>query len=288
MGLALFLLIMWVAARARPGGAPGAPRAVAHHPRRMDLHGPAAQLGVPQADLADVRADGGLRDLAARAWTGRSPRLGSERDRWLPRHASEGRPAYRRYPCCRRRSGRAQRCTARDDRSGRRCLRARTGGMRMKLWRTPTAGDGRHRGWSGLDGRGRGRPRSGRRVPGHPEPAGEPRAHADHRAVRRFDRVGQGPRGLGVRRPGTARSGSRTTTAARSTRSTPSTGALKRTIKDAGFTATPRFGGGEAAGYWRDRDLESLAYDGANDTLYVFSGSCCTESVLPTVLPPTT
>ena len=51
------------------------------------------------------------------------------------------------------------------------------------------------------------------------------------------------------------------------------------------FTATPRFGGGETAGYWRDRDLESIAYDGANDTLYVFSGSCCTESVLPTVLP---
>ena len=63
----------------------------------------------------------------------------------------------------------------------------------------------------------------------------------------------------------------------------PVTGALKRTIKDADFTATPRFGGGEAAGYWRDRDLESIAYDGANDTLYVFSGSCCTESVLPTV-----
>ena len=40
---------------------------------------------------------------------------------------------------------------------------------------------------------------------------------------------------------------------------------------------------GARPAYWRDRDLESIAYDGANDTLYVFSGSCCTTSNLPTV-----
>ena len=62
----------------------------------------------------------------------------------------------------------------------------------------------------------------------------------------------------------------------------PTTGALKRSINDAKFTATPRFGGGATAGFWRDRDLESMAYDAANDTLYVFSGSCCTGSELPT------
>jgi hypothetical protein len=63
----------------------------------------------------------------------------------------------------------------------------------------------------------------------------------------------------------------------------PFTGVLKRTIGDAAFVATPRLGGGTAAGYWRDRDLESIAYDGAHDILYAFSGSCCTTGVLPTV-----
>jgi len=63
----------------------------------------------------------------------------------------------------------------------------------------------------------------------------------------------------------------------------PSTGALKRTIGDQAFLQARRVGGTEQAGYWRDRDLESLAYDGANDTLYAFSGACCTENNLPTV-----
>ena len=63
----------------------------------------------------------------------------------------------------------------------------------------------------------------------------------------------------------------------------PYTGALKRTISDQAFIATPRVGGAEQAGYWRDRDLESIAYDGVNDTLYVFSGAAARENNLPTV-----
>jgi PKD repeat protein len=61
------------------------------------------------------------------------------------------------------------------------------------------------------------------------------------------------------------------------------TGALKRSIGRAAFEAVPRLGGGASAGVNRDRDLESLAYDAATDTLYVFSGSCCNSTVLPTV-----
>jgi len=60
-------------------------------------------------------------------------------------------------------------------------------------------------------------------------------------------------------------------------------GELKRTIGDNALTATLQYGGGPVAGYWRDRDLESISYDAANDILYVFSGKCCTASVLPTV-----
>ena len=63
----------------------------------------------------------------------------------------------------------------------------------------------------------------------------------------------------------------------------PSTGQLKRSITRAALEATPRFGGGPVAGSNRDRDIESLAYDSATDTLYVFSGSCCSSTVLSTV-----
>ena len=63
----------------------------------------------------------------------------------------------------------------------------------------------------------------------------------------------------------------------------PSTGALKTTIGGQAFEATPRFGGGPVAGGNRDRDMESMAYDASNDILYVFSGKCCDDSVLPTV-----
>ena len=63
----------------------------------------------------------------------------------------------------------------------------------------------------------------------------------------------------------------------------PTTGVLKRTIDRTAFAAVPRFGGGSLAGADRARDIESLAYDAAADVLYVFSGSCCSSSVLPTV-----
>ena len=62
----------------------------------------------------------------------------------------------------------------------------------------------------------------------------------------------------------------------------PATGALKRTINATALAATPRFGGGQLAGSNRYRDLESMAYDESTDTLYAFSGSCCTSTVLPT------
>lgn len=62
----------------------------------------------------------------------------------------------------------------------------------------------------------------------------------------------------------------------------PTTGSLKRTIDSTALAATPRFGGGTVAGTNRYRDLESLAYDEVTDTLYAFSGSCCTSTVLPT------
>jgi hypothetical protein len=63
----------------------------------------------------------------------------------------------------------------------------------------------------------------------------------------------------------------------------PDTGVLKRTIGEAVLTASTQYGGGPTAGTWRDRDLESIAYDATHDVLYVFSGKCCTTSVLPTV-----
>jgi hypothetical protein len=62
----------------------------------------------------------------------------------------------------------------------------------------------------------------------------------------------------------------------------PTTGALKQKIATAAFEAAPKFGGGSQAGVNRDRDLESMAYDEATDTLYAFSGPCCQSSVLPT------
>jgi hypothetical protein len=60
------------------------------------------------------------------------------------------------------------------------------------------------------------------------------------------------------------------------------TGALKQKIDRPAFEAAPKFGGGSQAGVNRDRDLESMAYDEATDTLYAFSGRCCDSSVLPT------
>jgi hypothetical protein len=60
------------------------------------------------------------------------------------------------------------------------------------------------------------------------------------------------------------------------------TGALKRKIDRPAFEAAPKYGGGSPAGPNRPRDLESMAYDEATDTLYAFSGPCCQSSVLPT------
>jgi len=62
----------------------------------------------------------------------------------------------------------------------------------------------------------------------------------------------------------------------------PATGAWKRTITRAAFNSAPRFGGGAQAGLDRTDDFESMAYDGINDRLYLFSGPCCTGSILPT------
>ena len=62
----------------------------------------------------------------------------------------------------------------------------------------------------------------------------------------------------------------------------PTTGALKRRIPQADFNAAPRFGGGAQAGANRTEDFESLAYDANSDTLYLFSGPCCSSSLLPT------
>jgi hypothetical protein len=42
-----------------------------------------------------------------------------------------------------------------------------------------------------------------------------------------------------------------------------------------------RLGGGPRAGVDRTRDFESIAYDRAHDALYVFSSTCCGQSVLP-------
>ena len=62
----------------------------------------------------------------------------------------------------------------------------------------------------------------------------------------------------------------------------PITGVLKRKIGRAAFEAATQLGGGPQAGTWRTRDFESMAYDETTDSLYVFSGPCCSASVLPT------
>jgi|GEM_PF-5130156 FOG: PKD repeat len=68
----------------------------------------------------------------------------------------------------------------------------------------------------------------------------------------------------------------------------PYTGVLKSSIQDATWQATKQYssstgtGSGASAGSNRDPDIESMAYDKINDTLYVFSGKCCKSSVLPT------
>lgn len=63
----------------------------------------------------------------------------------------------------------------------------------------------------------------------------------------------------------------------------PANGNLKRVIRRIRFEAAKRFGGGPVAGPDRTRDFESIAYDAGGDALYVFSGTCCSPSSLPTV-----
>ncbi len=68
----------------------------------------------------------------------------------------------------------------------------------------------------------------------------------------------------------------------------PATGALKSSVHDATWQATRQYnsstdsGTGATAGANRDLDIESMAYDAQTDTIYTFSGKCCTSSVLPT------
>ena len=62
----------------------------------------------------------------------------------------------------------------------------------------------------------------------------------------------------------------------------PTTGALKRVINRTAFESALKFGGGPAAGPNRASDFESMAYDAVDQSLYVFSGNCCTSTVLPT------
>ena len=61
-----------------------------------------------------------------------------------------------------------------------------------------------------------------------------------------------------------------------------STGALKRTVGASLFDDVRRLGGTERATAARFGDVESLAYDTVSDSLYIFSGSCCTVAALPT------
>ena len=63
----------------------------------------------------------------------------------------------------------------------------------------------------------------------------------------------------------------------------PMTGKLKRVIREDAFRSTRRFGGGSVARPSRTGDFESMAYDEANDVLYVFSGICCKGTTRPTV-----
>jgi len=63
----------------------------------------------------------------------------------------------------------------------------------------------------------------------------------------------------------------------------PKTGNLRRVLGEQAFRSTDRFGGGPVAGPNRTDDFESMAYDAANDVLYVFSGQCCMKTVRPTV-----
>ncbi len=63
----------------------------------------------------------------------------------------------------------------------------------------------------------------------------------------------------------------------------PYTGALKSHIGPTEWAATPEFTSAALPTVYNYKDIESMAYDAANDILYTFSGKCCTSSVIPTV-----
>jgi len=62
----------------------------------------------------------------------------------------------------------------------------------------------------------------------------------------------------------------------------PTTGGLKQTFDRDALAAVRQYGGTAQAGLDRARDLESMAYDSATDSIFVFSGSCCSSTVRPT------
>lgn len=62
----------------------------------------------------------------------------------------------------------------------------------------------------------------------------------------------------------------------------PTTGALKSVISNSDFQNAVQLGGTATAGENRAGDLEAMAYDPDTDTLYAFSGKCCTSAELPT------
>ena len=61
------------------------------------------------------------------------------------------------------------------------------------------------------------------------------------------------------------------------------TGVLGQVFTNAQFQAATILGGTEVAGTNRVKDIEAVAYDSVTDTMYVFSGTCCTVAALPTV-----
>jgi hypothetical protein len=66
----------------------------------------------------------------------------------------------------------------------------------------------------------------------------------------------------------------------------PRTGRFKRVIEEEAFRSTHRFGGGPRAGATRTDDFESMAYDEADDALYVFSGKMLHGNDPTDGLPP--
>lgn len=60
------------------------------------------------------------------------------------------------------------------------------------------------------------------------------------------------------------------------------TGALKGRVRGSQFANALRLNAGDRAGTERADDIQALAYDAVRDALYVFSGTCCADGLLPT------